>query len=116
MKLSRSALIPATSPTSIDLFVVRAARPHDPTAVEEVRASRPHHNPHSIALAFVGQASRLPGGWVASVPAPGPDGAHGRHVCRPCGATGEFSSRWHAYIARRGTHRYHHHGRHPVVP
>ncbi len=35
----------ATSPTSIDLFVVRASRPHDPTAVEEVRARRPHHNP-----------------------------------------------------------------------
>ena len=28
------------------------------------QASRPHHNPLSNALSFVGQASRLPGGWV----------------------------------------------------
>ena len=24
--------------------MVRASRPHDPTAVDEVRAGRPHHN------------------------------------------------------------------------
>ena len=28
-----------------------------------VQASRPHHNPLSNALSFVGQASRLPGAW-----------------------------------------------------
>jgi hypothetical protein len=78
MALSRSALIPATSPTSTDLFVVLASRPHDPTAVEEARARRPHHNPPSKALFFVGQASRLcplgsavtspPAGWVGGYP------------------------------------------------
>ena len=41
--------------------VVRASRPHDPTVVDEVRPRRPHHNPLSNALPFVGHASRVPG-------------------------------------------------------
>ena len=61
---SNPAAPPATSQTSTDVLVVRASRPHDSTAIYEVRARRPHHNPLSNALSFVGQASRLPGGWV----------------------------------------------------
>ena len=41
--------------------VVRASRPHAPTVVDEVRPRRPHHNPLSNALPFVGHASRVPG-------------------------------------------------------
>ena len=41
-------------------FVVRASRPHDSTVVYEVRPRRPHHNPLSNALPFVGHASRVP--------------------------------------------------------
>jgi len=40
---SNPAAPPATSQTSTDVLVVRASRPHDPTAIYEVRARRPHH-------------------------------------------------------------------------
>jgi len=47
---SNPAAPPATSQTSTDVFVVRASRPHDPTAIENVRPGRPHHNSEPLIV------------------------------------------------------------------
>ena len=39
-----------TSPNSTDVLVVRASRPHDPTAIENVRPGRPHHNSEPLIV------------------------------------------------------------------